>query len=117
MEAKPMRGKETMLQAANRMRPIVLLGAVLTQLPGQTGPLEKAAKDLLEAKCASCHGAARMSGLDFRTRDSLLQGGKRGPAVVPGNADASLLYKAVRREGELQMPAGKGPVLRTQLLP
>src|SRR5262249_50937600 len=27
-------------------------------------------------------------------------------AIVPGNAGASLLYKAVRREGDLQMPMG-----------
>jgi hypothetical protein len=48
-----------------------------------------------------------MSGLDVRDRATILKGGKRGAAIVPGNADQSLLYKAVRREGELQMPPGK----------
>src|SRR5437899_2706085 len=35
------------------------------------------------------------------------KGGKRGPAIVPANAEKSLLYKAVARSGDLQMPPGK----------
>jgi hypothetical protein len=70
-------------------------------------PVEKAAKTLLDSKCVICHGAARMSDLDLRETAAILKGGKRGPAVVPGKAVDSLLYKAVRREGELQMPPGK----------
>src|SRR5262249_18247758 len=45
--------------------------------------------------------------LDLRDRASILKGGKRGPALVPGQADESLLYKAVKREGDVQMPPGK----------
>ena len=71
------------------------------------GPDRKAARAILETKCAACHGAARMSDLDLRERDTILKGGKRGPAIVPGKADESLLYKAVRREGDVQMPPGK----------
>jgi hypothetical protein len=48
-----------------------------------------------------------MSGLDVRERAGLLRGGKRGPALAPGNAAGSLLYQAVRREGALQMPPGR----------
>ena len=69
--------------------------------------LEERARGLLEAKCTGCHGAAQMSGLDLRTRETLLRGGKRGPAITLGNVDDSLLLKAVRRVGELQMPPGK----------
>jgi len=39
-------------------------------------------------------------------RDSLLRGGSRGPAIVPGKPDDSVLIKAVRQEGELKMPPG-----------
>ena len=53
-----------------------------------------------------------MSDLDLRERDTILKGGKRGPAIVPGKAEESLLYKAVRREGELQMPPGKTALTR-----
>ena len=45
-----------------------------------------------------------MSDLDVRTLDGMLRGGRRGPSVVPGNAGASLLYRAVNHEGDLQMP-------------
>ena len=66
-----------------------------------------AARQILDKNCVGCHGPAKMGGLDLRERASLLKGGKRGPAVVPGDASASLLYRAVRREGDLQMPPGK----------
>ena len=48
-----------------------------------------------------------MSGFDIRTRDALIKGGTRGPAVVAGNKDNSLLFKAVQGSGELKMPPGK----------
>jgi len=43
-------------------------------------------------------------GLRLDSRDLVLKGGTRGPAVVPGDAAASLLLKAVRHEGALKMP-------------
>jgi len=48
-----------------------------------------------------------MSGLDLRSREAILKGGKRGPAIVPGQPDQSLLMKAILREGDLKMPPGK----------
>ncbi len=69
--------------------------------------LEERARGLLDAKCTGCHGAAQMSGLDLRSRETLMRGGKRGPAISLGTVDDSLLLKAVRRVGELQMPPGK----------
>jgi hypothetical protein len=62
---------------------------------------------ILRQKCVGCHGETRMSGLDLRHRSTMLAGGKRGPAVVPANAESSLLYRAVRRDGDLKMPPGK----------
>ena len=63
---------------------------------------------LLHERCVSCHGEVRMSGLDVRSSEALLKGGKRGPSVVPGDAAASLLYQAVLHEGDLQMPMQGG---------
>ena len=68
---------------------------------------DTAARAILEKNCSGCHGAAQMSGLDLRQRDSILKGGKRGPAIVPGNAEGSLLYQAVAGKGDLKMPPGK----------
>jgi len=80
-------------------------------------PLAEAqsAQSILNAKCVSCHGSARMSDLDMRDRATLLKGGKRGPAVLPGNARASLLYQAIERSGELKMPPGNTGLSRAEL--
>ena len=59
---------------------------------------------ILENRCLACHGQAQTSGLDLRSRESILKGGKRGAAIVPGHAADSLLLRAVLREGELKMP-------------
>jgi hypothetical protein len=97
-----------------RAAPAVCIGGLLV-LFGQSDPTEKPARAVFEAKCAACHGPAQMSGLDLRERDTILKGGKRGPAVVPGKADESLLYKAVRREGDLQMPPGKAALTAAEV--
>ncbi|MEZ5356218.1 MAG: PSD1 and planctomycete cytochrome C domain-containing protein [Bryobacteraceae bacterium] len=63
---------------------------------------------LIQAQCGGCHGgSAKMSGLDASSRAALLQGGSRGPAVVPGRSADSLLYQAIARTGDLKMPPGK----------
>ena len=36
-----------------------------------------------------------MANLDLRTRESMLKGGDKGPALVPGKADQSLLIHRV----------------------
>src|SRR5947208_17177593 len=84
------------------MRSVALLLGSALLVSGQDG-----AQTIFENHCVSCHGTAPMSGLDLRQRDTILEGGKRGPAVVPGKPDESLLYRAVMRQGDLQMPPGK----------
>ena len=63
--------------------------------------------ELIQQNCLACHAEAQMSGLDLRTRNGALNGGSRGPAIVPGNAGESLLMTTVRRVGDLKMPPGK----------
>src|SRR5256885_5264246 len=90
-----------------RIGPALGVAGLLAAVFAQSDPSEKPARAILETKCAGCHGPARMSELDVRDRSTILKGGKRGPAIVPGKAEQSLLYHAVRRDGELQMPPGK----------
>src|SRR5258708_40281239 len=67
---------------------------------------EKQVRPLLVARCASCHGPAQQfSSLRLDSREALLRGGTRGPAIVPGDAKASLLARAIRHDG-LKMPVG-----------
>src|ERR1700731_1519631 len=56
--------------------------------------------------CSNCHGDAATSGLRVASRESLLKGGSRGPAIVPNDPDKSLMIQAVRQTGELKMPKG-----------
>jgi len=70
---------------------------------------------ILSSKCVVCHGNTQMSGLDLRTRDSLLRGGERGPAVVPGKAADSLLFQAIRGQGNLKMPPGKSSLTSAEI--
>src|ERR1051326_2140001 len=62
---------------------------------------------VLEQRCWVCHGASvAQSGLRLNSRDAALQGGSRGPAIVPGNAAQSRILQAIRRTGDLSMPPG-----------
>jgi cytochrome c len=63
-------------------------------------------RPLLAKNCYGCHGSAQTSGLDLRTRDGMLRGGSRGPALVPGNPEASRLYRYVARLEKPSMPPG-----------
>lgn len=51
---------------------------------------------ILRTRCVSCHGGT--AGLDLDTYEGLLAGGNLGPAVVSGEADASLLIQ-LQKEG------------------
>lgn len=93
-------------------RTLVLIGLGLTVLPsavmlsdarGQSqstssSPIsfDREIRPILEEKCLSCHGdALKLSRLDLRTRETAISGGAHGPALVPGNAEQSRLYRMV----------------------
>jgi len=62
---------------------------------------------LLASKCMECHATApMMAGLDLRTRQSAIEGGKHGPAIVPGDAAASRLYRRLTGQEQPRMPFG-----------
>ncbi|MBV9505683.1 MAG: PSD1 domain-containing protein [Acidobacteriia bacterium] len=57
------------------------------------------------AKCGQCHGpAVQMGKLSLASRASLLQGGSHGPAVIPGDARNSPLYKRITGQEKPAMP-------------
>lgn len=73
---------------------------------------------ILCARCASCHNdQLQASDLSFYTREEVLIGGERGPAVVPYKPEQSILIHAIRRDGGLmQFPVmmPPGPKLSDQ---
>lgn len=50
-------------------------------------------------RCTTCHGPRlKMGGLDLRTRNTMLKGGDSGPALVPGDPDASRMIQRINSE-------------------
>ncbi|HUG81331.1 MAG TPA: DUF1553 domain-containing protein [Bryobacterales bacterium] len=82
--------------------------AVPVSLPAaDTVSYSKTVQPILKESCYVCHGeAAKESNLDLRTRESMLKGGKRGPAVVAGNPSQSLLYRHISGGAAPAMPLG-----------
>src|SRR5688572_21827408 len=76
----------------------------------QASALAGSARSVLERRCVGCHGALEVSGLDMRTREGILKGGTRGPALIPGKAGESLLFLAAAQSGPLKMPPQTPPL-------
>ena len=53
---------------------------------------------LLQSRCTGCHGEGGLAGLNLSTYAGVLAGGKDGPVVLPGDADASLIIIKQTRE-------------------
>ena len=90
-----------------RMLRVFLPGLLLAaRSPGETTDFfETKVRPLLASKCFACHTDAKLGGLRLDSRESAVRGGKSGPAIVPGNADDSLMIQAVSRKHErLKMP-------------
>jgi uncharacterized protein DUF1553/uncharacterized protein DUF1549/cytochrome c len=80
-------------------------GAALSDLALATTDLyERRVQPILAKSCYGCHGDAQTSGFDLRTRDGMLRGGSRGPALAPGNPEASRLYRYVAGLEKPSMP-------------
>src|SRR5262245_49061377 len=60
---------------------------------------ETKVRPVLVGNCYNCHSADTNSqgGLRVDDRNGLLTGGGRGPAVVPGEPEKSLLVQAIRQ--------------------
>ncbi|MBM3289781.1 MAG: DUF1549 domain-containing protein, partial [Candidatus Hydrogenedentes bacterium] len=66
---------------------------------------ESKVRPLLIEHCHKCHGPDKQkSDLRLDSRDAALKGGDHGAAVVPGDAAASLLVRAISYEHEIKMP-------------
>ena len=80
--------------------------------PPPLGPVEELfetkVRPVLFAQCLGCHGETRQTaGLRLDSREAMLKGGQRGPAIVPGKPDDSLLVRAIRHVGDVRMPPGQ----------
>ena len=71
---------------------------------------ERTIRPYLVERCYSCHAthSTRENGLAVDWAGGLAEGGYYGPAVVPGDPDASAIMLALKHEDDLPMPKG-GP--------
>lgn len=80
-------------------------------LPKRDKPVSFAGEvaEILDANCVGCHGSALAeSKLNMETVAGMLKGGKRGPALVAGKADESLLFRmAAHRVAPVMPPKDK----------
>ncbi len=95
------------------------VGAALAQgQPADIEFFERKVRPLLVERCYSCHstGAKKQrGGLHLDSRAALLQGGDSGPAIVPGDPEASRLVHAIRYgDASLHMPP-KGKLADTEI--
>ena len=73
-------------------------------------------RPVLERSCFSCHTDDERSGLRLDSRERMLQGGSRGPAIIPGNPEQSLIIAALRHVDEdLQMPRNAAQLPETEI--
>jgi len=95
-----------------RSRYVVLFittGAVYAQSanPATADFFETKIRPILANNCYSCHTNSQLGGLRLDSADAMVKGGSRGPAVVPGDPDKSLIITAVRQtDADLKMPMG-----------
>jgi cytochrome c553 len=87
---------------------LLLLCLIPLALPAQdTAFFESKIRPVLATQCYQCHGPEKQfAGLRVDSIEALRQGGRRGPAVIPGKAAPSLIVQAIRHQGGLQMPMG-----------
>jgi mono/diheme cytochrome c family protein len=63
---------------------------------------------VLRTNCVSCHGQAmQMSDLRLDSRDGLLKGGAKGPAILSGDSAKSRLMQLVTHAAQPSMPPGR----------
>jgi cytochrome c551/c552 len=82
---------------------------LLAAAGGQEDYFREHVQPILQKHCLQCHNhELDDGGISFEDRATLLRNGPGGsPAVVPGAPAKSLLVRAIRHQGDIQMPPGE----------
>ncbi|HKQ73834.1 MAG TPA: PSD1 and planctomycete cytochrome C domain-containing protein [Blastocatellia bacterium] len=111
MNRNVIRKLKTLCVLAPALLGVNFLGASHSEAQ-KTQPTDKEFFSILNQKCIQCHGeAVQMANLDLRRLGTMLKGGEKGPAIVPGNAEASLIYRRVAGLDKPRMPMAPLPPL------
>jgi hypothetical protein len=118
-DANPTADLMTVARAATAPPPPVVAAPPrpLRLKPGEVSFASQVVPILLD-QCGNCHGDRDPeSNFSLTSLETLIRGGRTGPAVVPGKGGDSLLVKKLRGvgiEGQ-QMPLGKAPLPADQI--
>lgn len=75
---------------------------------GAQGTYQQFIRPVLEKQCHACHNTTvKQGGLDLTSRDKMVRGGDRGPAIVPGDPSESLLFAYITHKKKPGMPLGQ----------
>ncbi len=84
-----------------------------TSVPENLALFRSRIAPLLASRCLDCHDSAiRQGGLDLSRRESALAGGDHGDAIVPGDAEASLVWRMTESEA---MPQNRPPLTPAEM--
>ena len=100
--AMPPAGDRVAAHERQSLRQWIEMGAPWPLSPGEF--FAARVRPLLETKCLGCHADDPQGGLRMDSREAFLRGGTSGPAIIPGDPDASLLVLAVHYRHDLKMP-------------
>jgi cytochrome c553 len=86
---------------------IPISGDAQTPNAGSPDYFETKVRPILANNCFGCHTGSALGGLRLDSSEAMLKGGKRGPAIVPGDPDKSLMITAIKQtDANLKMPQG-----------
>lgn len=97
-----------------KMHALLMIGwltacALFQSMTSAQAPIsyQKNIEPIWTEKCVACHNhTTRQGGLNLETHAGLMNGGKRGAAIVPGQSGESLLVKMLEGVVKPQMPLG-----------
>jgi hypothetical protein len=88
---------------------LAVTGSLSSHVSAQSGAefFSHEIRPVMERTCWNCHGdGIQSSGLNLSTREGALEGGNRGPAIIPGNAEDSRLFRQIAGLEGPTMPIG-----------
>ncbi len=88
-----------------------ILAGLLPAVRGE-GAFEREILPVLRSRCVRCHGPQKQDGrLRLDSRQTLLRGGRSGPAVLAGDSAHSPLFRAIiDLDPGLRMPPEEPPL-------
>jgi hypothetical protein len=99
------------LFAVSVLASVMAVGLMVILAMAVAAAAQPDAPTLLKTYCAGCHSPSNhMGGFDVTTREKLIQGGDRGPGIVPGNPEESAIIQRMRHTIQPGMPFNAKPL-------